>query len=115
MYVDSYYLSYAQSYTQILGVSMLVRCDVCTGRKTVIGLGNIPKSCPGCAGKGVKLCNDVANAARVIKAGLIVSDDTLDLVGDKNINEQPVALSKKELQSERMKKAWAERKAKEAK
>ena len=103
----------------------MVRCDCCTGKKTIVGLGNIAKKCPACKGVGVKQCDDLANASvdqpcegkyelHSTKTGLLVSADIVDLVSNKNNDSLPSLEQKKMLQSAKMKEVWAKRKAKEA-
>ncbi len=94
----------------------MVRCDCCTGKKTIIGLGNISKKCPVCKGVGFKECNDLASVSEPLeaKAGLIVSDDTLYLVSNKNNDSLSPLEQKKIDQSAKMKEVWAKRKAKQA-
>lgn len=86
---------------------MLVRCECCAGRKTVIGLGNVTRKCHECSGIGFVECNDIKNA--VIET-VCASASDLDVVSIKEDKEQG-ELSKKELQSLKMKEAWAKRKA----
>ena len=97
----------------------MIRCDCCTGKKTIIGLGNIPRKCHVCKGVGFKQCDDLANVSEpledytdtrnMLKAGLIVDDKEQDKVYNDSL---PSKEQKKIEQSIRMKKAWAERKAK---
>ena len=99
----------------------MVRCDCCTGKKTIIGLGNIAKKCHVCKGMGFKECDDI-KADLVVsdchqleaKASLIVSDDTLDLVSNKNNDSLSPLEQKKIDQSARAKAMWAKRKAEQA-
>lgn len=101
----------------------MVRCDCCTGKKTIIGLGNIAKKCHVCKGLGFKQCDDIANVSiesvtdcnqlGEAKAGLIVDDKVLDVVCNKNNDSLPSKEQKKIDQSNRMKEAWAKRKAKQ--
>ena len=100
---------------------MLVRCDCCTGKKTIIGLGNLSKKCHKCKGSGVMECNDLAHVACVpvsvpveAKAGLIVDVDALDLVSNKNNDSLDPKEQKKIEQSLRAKAMWAKRKAEQA-
>ena len=45
---------------------ILNRCDSCCGKKTVVGLGNIKKTCAKCAGVGyVKIETKVADDVKV--------------------------------------------------
>jgi hypothetical protein len=102
----------------------MVRCDCCTGKKTIIGLGNISKKCHVCKGMGFKECNDLANVViggirtsepvHVVKEGLIVDASTLDAVCNKNNDSLSPLEQKKIDQSLRAKAMWAKRKAEQA-
>ena len=47
-------------------IMMLNRCDCCHGKKTVVALGNIKKTCAKCAGVGyVKIETKVADDVKV--------------------------------------------------
>lgn len=50
-------------------IMMLNRCDCCHGKKTVVALGNIKKTCAKCAGVGyVKIETKVADDVKVKRA-----------------------------------------------
>ena len=90
----------------------MVRCDCCTGKKTIIGLGNIAKKCHACKGLGFKQCDDLAcEPVHVVKEGLIVDAGTLDAVCNKNNDSLSPLEQKKIDQSLRAKAMWAKRKA----
>lgn len=93
---------------------MLVRCDCCAGKKTIVGLGNIAKKCPACKGVGFKDCDDLANACDSTTSVNSTAPLMDEAEQDKLHNDSlPSKEQKKIDQSLKMKEAWAKRKAKQ--
>lgn len=84
----------------------IVRCECCLGKKTIVGLGNIARKCPGCKGMGYRQCDDLASVQDI--------QDVDEPKSDVVYNDSLPSLSKKELQSIKMKEVWSKRKAEQA-